>query len=370
MSKSIVNNNIIINEPRGVRGMIISQRSDSSLNIFHSRKSPFVSMINVKDKLGLPPIKGTVINRKSLNNNIFHNNRLIKRKKEPSLEKYCSLKTAQQFWKKNINPYLEMNKDSNKYNMSSKEIKDQIELEEAEKKKECIDNKKFNRSSSCFNINTILKEENNNNNITNNKNESRRNNCSKHEEVTITKITKKSDIDNKPKEEEKKEKEEEKEPEKKEETKEENIDDILNDDEEKMDEAEMKDVLGYINSLDYEKYAKDMEIREALQLIKNKMEKDKEEQKEPITNTIQSNTTDTVPKETKEEEKLPERAEPKPVTPIINKEEEKKQEEIKQFKIAEKIAKDEVSILYLYIEIESNTFISIDKKIIRTTRIR
>ena len=367
MSKSLVNNNIIINEPRGVRGMIISQRSDSSLNIFHSRKSPFVSMINVKDKLGLPPIKGTVINRRSLNNNVFHNNQLIKRKKEPSLEKYCSLKTAQQFWKKNINPYLEMNKDSNKYNMSSKEIKDQIELEEAEKKKENIDNKKFNRSSSCFNINKILWEENNNN-ITNNKNDSGRNNCSEHEEVTITKITKKSDIDNKPKEEEKKE--EEKEPETKEEKKEENIDDILNDDDEKMDEAEMKDVLGYINSLDYEKYAKDMEIREALQLIKNKMEKDKEEQKEPVTNTIQSNTTDTVPKETKEEEKLPEIAEPKPVTPIVNKEEEKKQEEIKQFKIAEKIAKDEVIIFYLYIEIESCSFISVDKTTIGTTRTR
>lgn len=356
MSKSIANNNIIINEPKGVRGMIISQRSDSSLNIFHSRKSPFVSMINVKDKLGLPPIKGTIINRKSLNNNVFQNNRLIKHKKEPSLEKYCSLKTAQQFWKKNINPYLEMNKESNKYNMSTKEIKDQIELEEAEKQKEIDNNKKFNRSSSCFNINKILVKENNNN-ITNNKNESGGNNCSEQEEVTITKITKKSDNDNKPKVEETKiEKEEEKKDNQpvKEEKKEDNIDDILNDEEEKMDEAEMKDVLGYINSLDYEKYAKDMEIREALQLIKNKMEKDKEQQKEPVNNTIQSNTTDTNPKETKEEEpkkeeKLPEIVEAKPVTPIINKEEEKKQEEIKQFKIAEKIAKDEVNIFYLYI---------------------
>lgn len=74
MSLKNLNKNIIINEPQGVRGMIIPQRSDSYNNIFSNQKGPFVSMINVKEKLGLPPITGKVINHKNLNNNVYKNN--------------------------------------------------------------------------------------------------------------------------------------------------------------------------------------------------------------------------------------------------------------------------------------------------------
>ena len=52
------------------------------------------------------------------------------------------------------------------------------------------------------------------------------------------------------------------------------------DDDEEIKKDEMDNILDYINDLDYEKYSKDMELREALQLIKNKMNKDKKEDDE------------------------------------------------------------------------------------------
>ena len=48
-------------------------------------------------------------------------------------------------------------------------------------------------------------------------------------------------------------------------------------------EEEMNDIISYINSWSYEKYEKDMEVREALQLLKNKMIKD-EQEKEKLKN--------------------------------------------------------------------------------------
>jgi hypothetical protein len=49
------------------------------------------------------------------------------------------------------------------------------------------------------------------------------------------------------------------------------LDDFDKDD----NEDEVNNLLNFVNNLDYEKYAKDLEIREALYLIKNKVEKDK-----------------------------------------------------------------------------------------------
>ena len=49
-----------------------------------------------------------------------------------------------------------------------------------------------------------------------------------------------------------------------------------------ISEEEMNDIISYINSWDYEKYERDMEIREALQLLKNKMLKDEKEKEEKL----------------------------------------------------------------------------------------
>ena len=377
MSLKNLNKNIIINEPQGVRAMIIPQRSDSYNNIFSSQKSPFVSMINVKEKLGLPPITGKVINHKNLNNNVYKNN-IIKPKKrrhQSSLEKYCSLSNDKQFWKKNINPFLETYNEKNKFNMTKQEIKNELEIEEAkglpqisdwEENNDSCQPKIFNRTSSCQFFNKFNDGENINK-LTNQINEK---NFQRKQQVTITKLTKTSKKDNQndnlnsEKEAQnddnlQKIENNEKNPsdditDNKEVTdieKEENID-ILNDEEDKMDEEEMKDVLGYINSLDYEKYARDMEIREALQLIKNKMEKDqKEKESKANSETIQDNQNEKTQSEAKEENvqiNEPNNSQNKKETqPTISEEEQKKKEEIEQFKIAEKIAKDQVIIIYI-----------------------
>ena len=47
--------------------------------------------------------------------------------------------------------------------------------------------------------------------------------------------------------------------------------------EEDIAENEMDDIIKYINGLSFEQYQKDMEIKEALQLIKSKMIKEEEE---------------------------------------------------------------------------------------------
>ena len=378
MSLKNLNKNIIINEPQGVKAMIIPQRSDSYNNIFSSQKSPFVSMINVKEKLGLPPITGKVINHKNLNNNVYKNN-IIKPKKrrhQSSLEKYCSLSNDKQFWKKNINPFLETYNEKNKFNMTKQEIKNELEIEEAkglpqisdwEENNDSCQPKIFNRTSSCQFFNKFNEGENINK-LTNQINEK---NFQRKQQVTITKLTKTSKKDNQndnlnsEKEAQnddnlQKIENNEKNPsdditDNKEVTnieKEENID-ILNDEEDKMDEEEMKDVLGYINSLDYEKYARDMEIREALQLIKNKMEKDqKEKESKANSETIQDNQNEKTQSEAKEENvqiNEPNNSQNKKETqPTISEEEQKKKEEIEQFKIAEKIAKDQVIIIYIY----------------------
>ena len=68
-----------------------------------------------------------------------------------------------------------------------------------------------------------------------------------------------------------------KEEENKEETKEtKEIKDPLLEDE-LEDKENIEDVITYLNGLDYDKYCKDMEIREALTLLKHKMDKEKEE---------------------------------------------------------------------------------------------
>ena len=45
-------------------------------------------------------------------------------------------------------------------------------------------------------------------------------------------------------------------------------------------EEEMKNIINYINNWDYEKYERDLEVREALLLLRNKMKKDEQKEKE------------------------------------------------------------------------------------------
>ena len=48
-------------------------------------------------------------------------------------------------------------------------------------------------------------------------------------------------------------------------------------DEEEINKEDIKDIVDYLSNLDYDKYSRDMEIKEALMVLKTKMDKIKEE---------------------------------------------------------------------------------------------
>ena len=161
----------------------------------------------------------------------------------------------------------------------------------------------------------------------------------------------------------------------KDEINEEKINEILNNYEEngdKVEELEEKDeginkedinnIVEYLTNLDFDKYSRDMEIKEALMVLKTKMDKDQEikekqeqnqkdkitliEDNENISNNKkegeEENAQQTIYKDKKivpiEENKIMEKKEPKE---IIDEEELKKKEEIEKYKLAEQIAKSD-----------------------------
>ena len=136
--------------------------------------------------------------------------------------------------------------------------------------------------------------------------------------------------------------------------------------EEEINKEDIKDIVDYLSNLDYDKYSRDMEIKEALMVLKTKMDKiqeenikEKEIQDEKVkliedkNATIFNNKEASENKEKKEgnisslnnrnEDKIidnniksDEIKEPKE---IIDEEEVKKKEKIEKYKFAEKIAK-------------------------------
>jgi hypothetical protein len=133
-----------------------------------------------------------------------------------------------------------------------------------------------------------------------------------------------------------------------------------NDDEIKKED--INNIVDYLTNLDFEKYSRDMEIREALMVLKTKMDKDqeikekeKQNEKDKVTimednNIISNNKTEGDLQNnqetlynakiinTIEEPKKKEIKEPKE---IIDEQEVKKKEEIEKYKMAEKIAKSD-----------------------------
>ena len=376
---------IIISNNSDGRGMMLPEREGS----YTFNKLPFISMPNPKNQVGLNPIEKKVI---------IKTNKLNK-KKEPKksntnkfypIEHYRKIKTSQQFWKKNENPFL---KEFNKKKEDEKSLIEEVEKYQHKGKNtfsELIDKNNLNysdieyiKSKKIFSIpktpqklmvpiintnpNTlsakkIIKEE---------KKEEIKNNdntCTIKPEIKDVKVCPEekceknnNNIENNNINENMDKKEIKEEKENKEIT--EDIvekkdivkDPLLEDD---LDEKEnIDEVITYLNGLDYDKYCKDMEIREALTLLKNKMDKEKEEQKSTeekaqnkVTiegveeksdtkeksendNNIKNNTNKTLLPEINN--KLPEQNK----VEIVDEEEEKRKEEIKKYKIAEQIAK-------------------------------
>ena len=127
-----------------------------------------------------------------------------------------------------------------------------------------------------------------------------------------------------------------------------------------INKEDINNIVDYLTNLDFEKYSRDMEIREALMVLKTKMDKDqeikekeKQIEKDKVTiiednnkteNDLQNNQQtlyDTKVVNTIEEPKEKERKEIKEPKEIIDEQELKKKEEIEKYKIAEKIAKSD-----------------------------
>ena len=140
-----------------------------------------------------------------------------------------------------------------------------------------------------------------------------------------------------------------------------NID--LEENDELINKEDINNIVDYLTNLDFEKYSRDMEIKEALMVLKAKMDKDQEiqEKEKQIENdkvtVIQDNNNTNNKKDednepennqytlykekslNKEEEKK--KVEIKEPKEIINEEEIKKQKEIEKYKLAEQIAKSD-----------------------------
>ena len=375
---------IVISNNSDGRGMMIPEREGS----FTFNKLPFISMSYPKKEVGLNPSEHKVIiNSRKIKPHVRKEFIKYRRGKLYPLEHYRKIKTSQQFWKKNENPYFK------KFNKKKEDEKTWIE--EAEKYqikgnnvfKEMVDGKTLNYSDiEYIKSKKLLSAPKtpqklvappifnnvNNTTLTANKEEKPEideNNLTIQPEKRNVKVCldevvdknkeivedKKNEInkDNNINEEDKdKDKEKEKDEEEKKEIK----DPLL--EEELEDKENIEDVISYLNGLDYDKYCKDMEIREALTLLKHKMDKEKEEQKiadEKAQNKVTIEGFDKQEekdKEKKEEEnkdkdnknllpdisnKIPEQNK----VEIVDEEELKRKEEIKKYKIAEQIAKTE-----------------------------
>ena len=331
-------------------GMLLPQRSSSMTNVFRTQKVPFVTMIHVEEKIGLPPVRRLKIKYKALNNNVMIGNKLRPKKNDRPHEKYCSLTVDKQFWRKNINPYLEMKREP--WELTGNKIIDRFNsnkfLSEELSKNKSKQLVFVNNGSDKKNIINESKEDNNNNNDVKKVNKKLKRgsrnklnynsscvNWNNKMELTKEEVSEKNiitvdnDINDKN-----------------------NVDDLL-------EEGEIQNIVNYMSGLDYEKYSKDMEIKEALQLLKYKMEKQAEEMKDNNNNIKEDNNDnndnnnndecnksinkcDVNENETTKdnENEVCDDNNNKIIKPIINEQEEKKQEEIDKFKIAEKISKN------------------------------
>ena len=368
---------IIISNNSDGRGMMLPEREGN----FSFNKLPFISMPNKKKEVGLNPSGNKIIiNSKKLNPIKKIPKKKSRKDKLYPLEHYRKIKTSQQFWKKNENPFF---KQFNKKNEDEKTILEEVEKYQVQGKntfKEIIDHGKLNysdieyiKTKKLFSapktpqklVTSTINNELQNNTFTANKEEPKENITIIQPEMKEVKVSTEDINNNKNIEEKKNEinndnnninnkEETNKEGDKE---KKEIKDPLL---EEELDDKEnIEDVISYLNGLDYDKYCKDMEIREALTLLKHKMDKEKEEQKnseekEKNKVTIEGGEKPEEKEKEKDEEKKDENNNNKTILPeisnktpeqnkveIVDEEELKRKEEIKKYKIAEQIAKTE-----------------------------
>ena len=69
-------------------------------------------------------------------------------------------------------------------------------------------------------------------------------------------------------------------------------------------EEEMKSIINYINNWDYEKYERDLEVREALLLLRDKMKKDEKEKEKQFNELKRKENLTSEKRDNKEEENI------------------------------------------------------------------
>ena len=292
----MINNRIFIfnASSSSSRGLILPGRKINKT--FYNSKPIFIAGSNIKSPIGLPPIRPVTI--KTLE--IKRNNSMGDIKKE----NYENL--SFKLWKKEFDK-------SEKKMKKQKEIKSNSILKDLLKKKKLkkLKKSKHEKKSYSVTVNHYKKsdldiEKQKNNEIINGEkiNENKEDNKKLNEEDEIT-------------------------------------------------GQEIGNIVEYLKSLNFEKYNRDMEIREALELIRSKMNKEKEENN-INDKSIDNNCNDNENKENKNECSKNEnekeeinnndenKKEIKELNYIEDKEEEIKKEEIEKFKIAEIISKHKI----------------------------
>ena len=306
----------IFNAPYSSRGIILPGRRLN--NTFYKPKPIFIAGSNIKSPLGLPPIRPVTIKRMKIKRTNSTNNFT-----NDYNEKYsCKLCKSKLDCKTERKFYKNKEVDNNYYNICSYNKclkKDLFEKKQNQNKKL---NKVIKKSNSVIvhnnlnNLKYVEKKEKN--------------------EITIN--------------------------EKNNESKEENKENIEIEDKEILNK-EIDDIVNYLLNLNYEKYNHDMEIREALELIRSKVNKENEnnknednkenndddKNKDNNENEEEENEGDNNNEESekdnnndnKEENNLTNIKNEKnhELIPIEDKEEEKKKEEIEKYKLAEIISK-------------------------------
>ena len=348
------NRGVMIQNNGDGRGMMLPEREGNST----FNKLPFVSMSCPKQELGLVPTGNKIILKdkklkvnKRIDRQFLEDEELDKRY---PLENYRQLKTQDQFWKKNENPnFKEFNitpRNDNIDAIEKKVIEDTKKLKEERKQNEI--KKKNDQKLVEKNNNKLLQQKIKITKIENT-----------NSDKDIQKETKNEKIENNNNNLIEEKQNQEYTEEKNNENEQPLLDPLLDDDNENVDE-----IIEYLKGLDYDKYCKDMQIREALELLKNKMNKDKleKEQEEELNKnkitTIEDNTnqnTKNIPQnieeyESKNQDVYTEDKKNKLILPeitnkipeqnnneIVDEEELKKKEEIKKYKLAEQIAKTE-----------------------------
>ena len=382
------------------RGIIISNRNENLNNkTINNNKNIFKigKVSNQFNSVGLPPILNRkIIHRKiNINNN---NNRTSYLDPISKIINYSNnrnkndkkMKTSDEFWKKNLNPFYENYNNNNiYYNINKEDVKKEVEYEENKIKKEKSEKENIKK----INYNN-LNDYKNSSNLNNNNKENEENKKPLEKKLLLNKIK----IIDKPKETKEEEKNENYNNNNDNNNENNNVNNNDNNNDnnkikvissrnnnnqndssllksksvntsfckdletstDEINKNEINDIVSYLNNLDYEKYNRDMEIKEALELLKSKMIKEKEanevnnknnnnieqdnkeETKENISenNNINDNNKNIIEK--KEEEKNNNNninVIIKEEKPIIDENEEKKKEEIEKYRIAEKISK-------------------------------